>query len=67
MLSGHKDALDMAHKAAAAKGALKATPLAVSGAFHTPLMKPAQDTLVEVSSLAALSTTVEHAYGCLQE
>lgn len=51
VVSGHKDALEMAQKAAAAKGALKAVPLAVSGAFHTPLMKPAQDALVKVSSL----------------
>lgn len=31
---------------------MKATPLAVSGAFHTPLMQPAREALVEVSSLS---------------
>ena len=49
VVSGHKDALDSAQRAAVAKGALKVTPLAVSGAFHTPLMKPAQDSLIKVS------------------
>ena len=53
MLSGHKDALDLAQRAATAKGALKVLPLAVSGAFHTPLMKPAQDALVKVRPDAA--------------
>ncbi len=47
VLSGHKDALDLAQRAAAAKGALKVLPLAVSGAFHSPLMKPAQEALVK--------------------
>ena len=35
-------------KLATAKGALKASPVAVSGAFHTPLMAPASDALREV-------------------
>ena len=48
VISGHKNALDEAQRAAAAKGALKAVPLAVSGAFHTPLMKPAQEDLLKV-------------------
>jgi len=38
-----------AHQALGAKaGALKCTPLAVSGAFHTRLMEPARDQLVKV-------------------
>ncbi len=36
-------------KLAIAAGAMKAVPLAVSGAFHTPLMQPAREALVEVS------------------
>lgn len=35
---------------ATAKGALKAVPVAVSGAFHTELMQPARDALTEASS-----------------
>ena len=52
-MAGHKDALDLAQRAAATKGALKVVPLAVSGAFHTSLMKPAQDALIKVRRLAA--------------
>lgn len=38
---------------AAAAGAIKVAMLAVSGAFHTPLMQPARDALVQVHSKAA--------------
>ena len=48
VVSGHKDALEEVMKAATVKGAMKAVPLAVSGAFHTPLMQPAQDKLKQV-------------------
>lgn len=40
-------ALDIVQRRAAAKGALKVTPLAVSGGFHTQLMKPASDKLTK--------------------
>ena len=36
-------------KLATAAGAMKAVPLAVSGAFHTALMQPAREALVEVT------------------
>lgn len=36
---------------ATAAGAMKALPLAVSGAFHTPLMQPAREALIEVISI----------------
>ena len=39
----------MAQKLAIAKGALKAQKVAVSGAFHTPLMLPAKEKLLKVS------------------
>lgn len=47
VLSGHKDALEEAQKLATARGALKAVAVAVSGAFHTSLMKPAKDALTK--------------------
>lgn len=47
VISGHKTALDEAQRLATQKGALKAVPVAVSGAFHTSLMAPARDALVE--------------------
>ncbi|GAB4817244.1 hypothetical protein N2152v2_004290 [Parachlorella kessleri] len=50
VISGHKDALEEAQRLATARGALKAVPVAVSGAFHTPLMQPARDALTEVLS-----------------
>lgn len=48
MVSGHLDALEVVHTRATAAGALKVTPLAVSGAFHTPLMAPASERLMQV-------------------
>lgn len=47
-MSGHLSALDAVTAAAVKKGALKAVQLAVSGAFHTPLMQPAREALVKV-------------------
>ena len=46
--AGHKEALEEVARQATAKGALKAAHVAVSGAFHTPLMQPARDALTEV-------------------
>ncbi|XRB03005.1 S-malonyltransferase [Pycnococcus provasolii] len=45
VVSGHKVALEECQKLATAKGALKAQAVAVSGAFHTPLMQSASDNL----------------------
>jgi [acyl-carrier-protein] S-malonyltransferase len=44
VLSGHKAACDRAAPIASGMG-LRATPLAVAGAFHSPLMAPAADRL----------------------
>ena len=41
VISGEKERLEKAGEAAMAKGAAKVVSLAVSGAFHTPLMSPA--------------------------
>eukprot|EP00793_Prasinoderma_coloniale_P004705 PRCOL_00000466-RA len=48
VVSGHHVCLDEAQKLATAKGALKAQKVAVSGAFHTPLMQPASEALAKV-------------------
>lgn len=49
-ISGHKTACDRAVQQAEAAGAMKAVPLAVAGAFHTPLMQPSVDRLAAVLS-----------------
>ena len=46
-VSGDRAGLAEVGPIAAELGALKTVPLAVSGAFHTPLMKPADATLAE--------------------
>jgi [acyl-carrier-protein] S-malonyltransferase len=45
VISGAKENVDKALALARAKGAARAVPLQVSGAFHTPLMQPAADDL----------------------
>jgi len=55
-LSGHLEALEIAQKLAITKGALKAQKVAVSGAFHTPLMNPAKAKLLEVHTQFHLLT-----------
>lgn len=46
VVSGHIAALDKVKEIAIERGALKAQKLAVSGAFHTSLMRPARDRLL---------------------
>ena len=48
VISGAKDNLNRAMELAKAKGAYRAIPLQVSGAFHTSLMQPAVDGMAEV-------------------
>jgi [acyl-carrier-protein] S-malonyltransferase len=47
VISGHVEAVDRAVEIAQAKGARKTVRLNVSGAFHSPLVEPAQRELVE--------------------
>jgi len=47
VVSGNIEAVERAMKAAESKGARKVVRLNVSGAFHSPLVAPAQDELVE--------------------
>lgn len=53
-MSGDKAALDAVMKGAIDAGALKAAPLAVSGAFHTTRMEPAARGLAAALSAATL-------------
>jgi len=48
VISGARDNLPQATDLVKAKGAHRAIPLQVSGAFHTPLMQPAYDGMAEI-------------------
>lgn len=53
VVSGTNAACERVAEMAESAGAMKAVPLAVAGAFHTPIMKPADETLAGV--LAAVT------------
>jgi len=53
VISGAEDNLTQAMDLVKARGAYRAIPLQVSGAFHTPLMQPAVDGMAEI--IATLS------------
>lgn len=55
VIGGAKDAVVRALDYAKARGAAKVIPLSVSGAFHSSLMKPAGDGLVQPVATAAIS------------
>jgi [acyl-carrier-protein] S-malonyltransferase len=55
VVSGEKPALEQVPAIATELGAMKVLPLAVAGAFHSDLMKPADDQLAEVLAQTALS------------
>ncbi len=48
VVSGSNAACERVAEAALTAGAMKVIPLAVAGAFHTPLMRPADETLAAV-------------------
>ena len=61
VISGKPDKIRAAGKMARQKGAKLAIPLAVSGAFHSPLMKPAAEQLapqIRASAISAPSVPV---------
>ncbi len=62
VVSGHKAALEEVQKLATQKGALKAVQVAVSGAFHTSLMAPARDALVEALDKVTINDPVIPVY-----
>jgi [acyl-carrier-protein] S-malonyltransferase len=57
VISGHKPSCAKAAELATSAGAMKTIPLAVAGAFHTPIMAPARDRLAK----ALASTTFTNA------
>jgi [acyl-carrier-protein] S-malonyltransferase len=54
VISGEQDALALAMELAKVRGAKRVIPLAVSGAFHSPVMQPAAEGL----ALAVAGTTI---------
>lgn len=54
VVSGEKAALAQVEAPALSAGAMKVIPLAVAGAFHSPLMKPADEKLGEVLAAATI-------------
>ena len=57
VISGEQDALALAMELAKVRGAKRVIPLAVSGAFHSPVMQPAAEGL----ALAVAGTTINDA------
>ncbi len=56
VVSGTVAACERAAELAEAAGAMKVVPLAVAGAFHTPIMKPADEELAAVLQTVELRT-----------
>jgi [acyl-carrier-protein] S-malonyltransferase len=54
VISGEQRALQIAMEQAKARGAKRVIPLAVSGAFHSPVMQPAASTLARAVRATAL-------------
>jgi len=58
VIGGKRDAVVRALDYAKARGAVKVIPLAVSGAFHSSLMKPAADGMVQPLALSPVSDPI---------
>jgi [acyl-carrier-protein] S-malonyltransferase len=56
VLSGSKEGIEKSVAEAKGKGITKAIPLTVAGAYHSRLMKPAQDKLAEVLAQTAVAS-----------
>ena len=54
VVSGNKDACERVAELALQAGAMKAIPLAVAGAFHTPIMQPAVEQLTAALATATI-------------
>ena len=62
VISGTVEGIDKACEKILAAGAKRAMKLKVGGAFHSPLMAPAQDELAEAIEAASFSTPVAPVY-----
>lgn len=58
VVSGNVEAINEACEALKAAGAKRALPLPVGGAFHSPLMQPAQDELAAAIEVAKFETPI---------
>jgi [acyl-carrier-protein] S-malonyltransferase len=56
VVSGEEGALDQVSAVASELGAMKVMPLAVAGAFHSDLMKPADEQLAEILARTPMSS-----------
>ena len=56
VISGDKEGIEKACEAMRAAGAKRALPLAVSGAFHSPLMQPAKEELEAAIAATTINT-----------
>lgn len=57
VVSGSQASCDRVAELAAAAGAMKTIPLAVAGAFHTPIMQPAVEQLTQALDNVSLGST----------
>src|SRR5258708_2023806 len=57
VISGEQHALDVAMALARARGAKRVIPLAVSGAFHSPVMQPASSGLTQLIVTTSIQET----------
>lgn len=62
VISGERVAVQLAMEACKAAGAKRALPLAVGGAFHSPLMTPARDMFAKAIDEASFSVPVCDVY-----
>lgn len=66
VISGEQHALALASELAKARGAKRVIPLAVSAAFHSPVMEPAATGLAQALSTASLSDVTIPIIGNIQ-
>jgi len=66
VISGERTALELAMELATARGARKVMPLAVSGAFHSPVMQPAAAGLAQAIATTQVNDAIIPLIGNIQ-